>query len=143
MPGGEAIRISGLKEFRRGLKSLDARLPREIRKAGNVAAKIVVDSARPRVPIGPGRGGHAASSIKAASSQTSVRVSEGGARFPYMPWLDFGGTINKHTGTPSTRPFIREGRYVWAAFADHKAEVERAYLDALHDAAESAGLDPH
>lgn len=136
------VRVTGLREFRRNLKALDSSLPKGVRKAGNEAAQIVVDAAKPRVPIGPGRGGHAVSSIRKASTQSAVRVAEGSARFPYMPWLDFGGVINKHTATPTKRPFMKEGRYIWAAFADHQELVVQTYQDALKGLAREAGLDP-
>lgn len=138
----EVISVRGLREFRLGLRRLDRALPKGLRLAGNKAARIVVNSARPRVPVGPGRGGHAASSIKAASTQSAVRVSEGGARYPYMPLLDFGGTWNRHTAHPSTRPYLKKGRYIWAAFADERIAVEHELLAALGDVARGAGLDP-
>ena len=137
----ETVLIEGLRELRLGLRSMDKKLPREIRKAGNEAVGIVVRTARPRVPIGPARGGHAASSIKAASTQSSVGVAEGGKRYSYMPWLDFGGTINKHTSKPTRRPFIKRGRYIWAAFAEHRERVLDGYQDAVAEAARGVGLD--
>ncbi|GAA2855391.1 hypothetical protein GCM10010472_10860 [Pseudonocardia halophobica] len=136
------VKVTGLREFRRGLKQLDGSLPKGVRTAGNKAAEIVVAAAKPRVPIGPGRGGHASSSIRKASTQSAVRVSEGSARFPYLPWLDFGGTINKHTANPTTRSFIKKGRYIWAAFDEHKDQVLDTYQDELKNLARSAGLDP-
>lgn len=135
------VRIRGLKEFRRGLKQIDATLPRGIRKAGNKAADIVVSEARPRVPLGPGKGGHAKSSIRKASTSSAVRVSEGGPRFPYMPWLDFGGTVNKHTARPTKRPFKKTGRYVWAAFAENRQLVIDTYEDELVTLAREAGVE--
>ena len=137
----ERVVIEGLRELRLQLRAMDKKLPREIRKAGNAAAAIVVRHAVPRVPIGPPKGGHAASSIRVASTQSSVGVAEGGARFPYMPWLDFGGTINKHTKHPTYRGFRKSGRFIWAAFAEHRQEVMDAYQDALADAARDAGLE--
>lgn len=136
------IRIRGLREFRLKVRAADRELAKGLRKAGNRAAQIVVNEARPRVPVGPGRGGHAFTSIKAASTQRATRVSEGGARFRYMPWLDFGGTINKHTGHPTHRPFLKKGRYIWAAFADNKTAVEFELRTALHEIARDAGLRP-
>ena len=134
------VQLHGLREFRTRLRAMDRDLPKGLRKAGNRAAAIVVDASRPRVPVGPGRGGHASASIKAASSQSATRVSEGGARFPYMPWLDFGGTINKHTGNPTLRSFLRKGRYIWAAFSDHRTEVEHELLVALDELARDNGI---
>lgn len=137
----QMVRITGLRELRRNLKQMDRTLPKSIRLAGNKAAEIVVRHAKPRVPIGPGRGGHARDSIRVASTQSSVGVAEGGRRFAYMPWLDFGGSINKHTGNPTYRHFYTDGRYIWHAFAQHKQEVLDTYQDALADAARDAGLD--
>lgn len=137
----ERVEIEGLRELRLGLRGMDKKLPREIRKAGNKAVDVVVRTARPRVPIGPGRGGHAASSIKAASTQSFVGVAEGGKRYPYMPLLDFGGTWNRHTGHPNYRLFIRKGRYIWRSFADHRQQVLDGYQDAVAEAARGAGLD--
>lgn len=141
---GETIRIEGLREFRLKVRAADRNLAKGLRKAGNRAANIVVDTARPRVPIGPGIRGHAASSIKAASTQSATRVSEGGARFPYMPWLDFGGTIRpRGVGTEAIRrPFLKTGRYIWAAFDDEQTAVEAELRTALGEIAREAGLDP-
>jgi hypothetical protein len=136
----EMIRISGLRELRAGLRSMDRALPREIRKAGNKAAEIVVRYAKPRVPLGPAVGGHAMNSIRVASTQSSVGVAEGGAKYPYMPWLDFGGTVNKHTDHPTYRRFYTDGRYIWHAFGQHKQQVLDTYQEALADAARNAGL---
>lgn len=135
----DRIRVRGLKEFRTSLRELDRTLPKGLRVAGNKAAKIVVDNARPRVPIGPGIRGHAVDSIRALSTQSSARVAEGGARFAYMPWLDFGGTITPR-GQVKHREHIRHGRFIWAAFADHHQEVEDELSHALADLGRDAGL---
>jgi hypothetical protein len=134
----EKVEVLGLRELRRNLRQMDRKLPREIRKAGNKAADIVVRHARPRVPV---RTGRAAASVRVASTQSAVGVAGGSARVPYYAWLDFGGTINRHTGHPTRRPFIKRGRYIWAAFGDHRQQVLDAYQDALGDAARDAELD--
>ena len=157
----EVVRISGLRELRAGLRRIDKKLPKEISKAGKKAANIVVRSARPRVPVGPAVGGHAAVSIKPRATQKGVSVVEGGNKFPYMPWLDFGGTIYPRgaithggriresadfgTGRQQAihRPYLKRGRYVWAAFGDNKSEVMDTYQNALGDAARRAGLEVH
>lgn len=134
----EMIRVAGLREFRRDLRKLDKSLPKGLRVAGNKAADIVVGAAKPRVPTGPGKGGHAKTSLRAASTATSARVAFGGKKFPYAPWLDFGGRVGRRHQT--VRPFIKEGRYVWAAFADNRAEVQNVLRDELTDLARAAGL---
>lgn len=133
----DQIRISGLKEFNRTLRRIDRDAPKGLRLAGNKAAQIVVDDAKPRIPLGPGRGGHARSSVRVASTRTAVRVRGGGKKFPYYGWLDFGGPKNKPR--PPRRRFIKEGRYIWAAFGDNRHRVEGVLRDELADIARSSG----
>lgn len=133
------IRVEGLREFSRALKRVDNEAPKQLRLAGNRAAQIVVDEAKPRVPIGPGVKGHAVSSIKASSTRTAARVSGGGKRFPYYPWLDFGGRVGPKRSVK--RPFLKEGRYIWAAFADKRDEIEDVLQDAIVDVARNVGLE--
>lgn len=135
MPLIEPIKVEGLREFNRGLRALNADAPKGLRLAGNEAARIVVAAAKPRVPIGPGKGGHAASSLKAASTRTAARVSAGGKKYPYYPWLDFGGRVGPAKSV--RRPFLKQGRYIWAAFDDHRAEVEQTLRDQLAKVADS------
>ncbi|MBL8926317.1 MAG: hypothetical protein JNM77_08760 [Pseudonocardia sp.] len=132
------IKVEGLAEFNRSLRRLDRNAPKALRLAGNVAAGIVVKEAKPRVPLGPGKGGHARSSLKAASTRTAARVSAGGNKFPYYGWLDFGSK-KKYPRLP-VRPFRKRGRYIWAAFGDRREDVQETLREELVAAAESAGL---
>lgn len=136
----EVIRIEGLKEFRAMLREADRNLPKGLRLAGNKAADIVVREARPRVPLGPGIGGHARDSVRAASTQTAARVKGGGKRYPYYPWLDFGGSVGRKRSVH--RPFLKTGRYIWRAFVDNKTEVHEQLRESLTEVARSAGLEP-
>lgn len=133
------IRVEGLREFSRALKRVDNEAPKGLRLAANRAADIVVRTAKPRVPLGPGIGGHAVTSIKAASTRTAARVSEGGKRYPYMPWLDFGGRVGPRKSVK--RPFLKEGRYIWKAFAEKRDEIEEVLEDAIVQVARDAGLE--
>jgi len=133
-----SIRVSGLRELNRSLRSLDKEAPKALRLAGNKAALIIVNEAKPKVPIGPAAGGHAATSIKAASTRTAARVSAGSKRFPYMPWLDFGGRVGRNKTT--VRKFIKTGRYVWKAYDDRRDEIVRTLSYELKKAA--SPLDP-
>lgn len=134
---GEAIRITGLKEYVRELRKLDADLPKTVRLVLNDAMKIVVDDAKPRVPV---RTGRAAGSIRARSGQREAKVSAGGKRVPYYAWLDFGGAVGRRHHTK--RPFIKQGRYIWRAYAANKKRIEAKLLDGLTKNAAEAGLDP-
>lgn len=131
------IRITGLNEFRRALRRIDRDAPKGLRKAGNKAADIVVAEAKPRVPVGPAKGGHAKTSIRAASTASAARVRGGGKRFPYYPWLDFGGRVGRNNSVH--RPFIKSGRYIWAAFVAERDRVEGVLRDELTDVARQAG----
>jgi hypothetical protein len=117
---------------------MDRGLPKALRVAMNEAAQIVVDDARPRVPV---RSGKAAGSIRVASTRSSVRVRAGGARVPYYPWLDFGGAVGR--GGSTKRPFLKEGRYLWKSFADKSksGEIQATLRRALGDLGRDAGID--
>lgn len=131
----DAIRITGLAEFSRNLKKLDADLPKALRVALNEAADVVVDYARPRIPK---RSGRAQRSLKARSTRTEVRVSAGGNRAPYYPWLDFGGRVGRNRSVQ--RPFLKEGRYIYAGYFAKRKEFTEVLEAALLKTAEAAGV---
>lgn len=133
----EAIKIDGLAAFSRNLRKLDSDLPKALRIALNEAANLVVDDAKPHVPR---RSGRAAGTIKAKSTRTAVRVSAGGRRAPYYPWLDFGGKVgrNKSVG----RAFFTDGRYLYPSYFAKRdsGELQQVLTRALLDVAASAGV---
>ena len=133
------IHVSGLREFNRNLRAIDRDAPKGLRKAGNDAAALVVKAAKPRVPTGPSAGGHALSSVRASSTRTAARVSEGSKRFPYMAWLDFGGRVGRNRSVH--RPFVKRGRYLWPAFVDERPAVQSELERALIVVARAAGVD--
>jgi hypothetical protein len=85
----------------------------------------------------PERTGRAAGSVRAASTQTGARVSGGSAAVPYYGWLDFGGSVGRKRSVH--RPFLKTGRYIWRAFADHREEVETILRDELVKLAKENG----
>lgn len=132
----EPIEIEGLRDFMRGLRAVDAELPKQLRIAGNEAAEIVVDDARRRIPK---RSGKAAASIKARSTRVAVRIASGGRRAPYVPWLDYGGKVGPAKSVE--RPWRPDGRYVYPAFTDNRQKVDDVYRKALRRMAADAGLE--
>ena len=132
----EAIRVSGLKEFQRNLKRLDAELPKALRLAFNGAAQVVVEDARPKVPTLTGK---AAGTVKARSTQTASRVVGGGNKAPYYPWLDFGGRVGRHRSV--TRPFLKSGRYIYDAYFDNRARYAELLLQGLLEVASAADVE--
>jgi len=132
----DAIKIDGLAEFVRNLKKMDRELPKSLRVAFNTAADTIVTGARARVPS---RSGRARGSVRAKSTQTAVRIAGGGSRAPYYPWLDFGGRVGRKHSVH--RPFLRDGRYIYATFYDNVSELEDLTVKALLEAAAAAGIE--
>lgn len=132
----DPIKVKGLNEFSRNLKKLDSNLPKALRLANNEAASIVVNYAMPKVPRGPGKGGHAASSVKAKSTRTSARVTGGGNRFPYYPWVDFGGRVGRKKSV--RRAFYSDGRYIYPGYYLNQDEVYAQLLKSLVGVADEA-----
>lgn len=132
----EAIRIDGLAQFSRNLRRLHADLPKALRVALNEAADVVVGEARPRIPK---RTGRAASTLKSRSTRTAVRVSAGGRRAPWYPWLDFGGKVGRNRSV--RRAFLKEGRYLYAAYFERSDEFTEVMARALLDVARQAGVE--
>lgn len=132
----DPIKIDGLAEFSRNLKTLDRNLPKALRVAFNQCADIVVNQARPAVPSKSGR---ASGSVRAKSTQTASRVSGGGNRAPYYPWLDFGGRVGRNHSIK--RPFLKDGRYIYAAFFANRTKYKDAMEDALVQVAAQAGIE--
>lgn len=132
----DAIAIDGLNQFVRNLKAMDREVPKALRLAFNAAADVVVQDARPKVPS---RSGKARGSVRARSTQTASRVVGGGSRAPYYPWLDFGGRVGRRGSID--RPFLKYGRYIYAAWYANQPRYVKLLEDALLDAARSAGIE--
>lgn len=129
----DPIQITGLRQMNKALKQVDTDLPKGTRLALNEGATIVADEARPHVPR---RTGRAAATYRARSTRTAARVAIGGAKAPYVPWLDFGGTANT-----AKRQFIKSGRYLFPALERKRPEVLAALERAVVAVVEGAGLD--
>lgn len=130
----DAIRINGLNEFVKSLKSIDNELPKVLRVAFNKAGETIVQEARSGVAS---RTGKAKASVRGTSTQKAFRITGGSKRVPYYPWLDFGGT----TPRGGKRPFKKDGRYIYASYAKHRDELAVLLEAALTDAARAAGIE--
>lgn len=135
MPLIDPVQVEGLADLNRALRAISTEAPRALRVAANEAANIVVVEARRRMPS---RTGKARASVKAKSTRTAARVSSGGNRAPYVPWLDYGGKVGRNKAVK--REFISDGRYVYPAYRDKKQEFERLLTDTLRRVAVDAGL---
>lgn len=132
----QRITITGIREFQKALRSMDANLPKQLRLALNKASDLVITKARPLVPT---RSGRAANSLKVRSSQREARIAAGGSRAPYYPWLDFGGKVGRKNSVD--RKFFKEGRYIYPTLRKNRDEVVGIMQIAIADLARDAGLD--
>ena len=134
---GDRIQVTGLREFQKQLKAMDAGLPKQLRLALNQASAEVIDYAEAHFARKTGR---AAGSLKARSSQREARVALGGNRAPYAPWLDFGGE-GRIKGRPPARPVIKSGRYVYKGLEVRRDRITEIMANALTQLAKDAGLE--
>jgi hypothetical protein len=130
------ITTTGLKEFQKALREVDAGLPKMLRLIFNEAGQLIVDYDQAHMPS---RSGRARASVKARSTQRAGQVSVGGNRAPYVPWLDFGGE-GRRKGRPAARAFLREGRYTYRGLRLHGNDITAIMEKGLTDLARSAGL---
>lgn len=131
----DVVQVTGLAQFRRNLRELDRAAPRALRVAGNEAAQLVVDEARPTIPRKSGR---AAASLKVRSSQAVVRVAAGGTRAPHFPWLDYGGRVGPNDSV--VRAWEPDGRYVYPAFRRVRDEFTTVLERNLARVADETGV---
>lgn len=134
----EPIKITGLRDFQRALKTMDGESQKQLRVVLNEAATTVAKGASRRVPR---RTGRAAASLRAMSSQREARVMGGSKKAPYYGWLDFGGRIGRDRAT--RRPFVAGGRYMYPAFSANRDSIYKALQASLSALARNAGLDTH
>lgn len=130
------VKIEGWREINRALRSVSKTAPVALRLSGNEAAKLLINRTQPKIPKLTGRG---AASLKASSTRTSARVSMGGPRAPWMPWLDFGGRTGRRRSVK--REFLKEGRYLYPTLREIRPQIEKSLKDGIIKAARDAGLD--
>jgi hypothetical protein len=132
----EQIRVEGLRELNRSLRQISRDLPPKLRMALNEGAEVVADAAQDEVPELTGA---AAASIVPRSTRTAARIKAGGRRASHYPWLDFGGSVGPQKSVH--RPFIREGRYLFPAYAENRDEMVAKLDEALVEVIAAAGLE--
>ena len=133
----DVIKVEGWADFNRNCRKMNADLPKMLRLVANDAADVVVDWAKPRVPVGDT--GRAAKSVKAKSTRTEARVQGGSKAAPHYAWLDYGGRVGPRKSVH--RAFHKEGRYIYAGLAANNDTVHEVLLGGLLRVAESAGIE--
>lgn len=134
----DPIKVEGLSRLNKSLRSISRDAPKKLRLVGNEAAGIVVDDAKPDVPV---LTGWAARTVKAASTRTAAQVKAGGARAAYYPWLDFGGRVGVNRSV--RRQFIKGGRYIFPAYTDNRDIIGEKLEQGLTELIRDSGLEPN
>ena len=141
----DPIKVKGLREFQASLKEMDGESQKLLRVVLNKAADVVVKVAQGKASRDTKRG---AASIKASSSQREAKVKGGGAKLPWYPFMDFGGSVGrghiprKADSGAIKRPFYAaKGRYIYKAYHETKDEVHDVLVKELIQLAKDSGFD--
>ena len=87
----EKIRVTGLKELRKGLKEADATFPKQLQKANKRIAEELVPEARSRMAgHSPRAGSRAIGTIRALASGTRAQLAGGTAAVPWYGGHEWG-----------------------------------------------------
>lgn len=136
-----AISVEGLTELRKALGDIGGRpLQKNFRlRMIKVGDSVLVPAIRVKMPVKTGR---ARSSVKAGASGSTAYVQEGGPRAPYVPWLDWGGTLKPTGGRHNTirRERVPGGRYVYPTIREKQPAIVDAAGEAFNDTARELGL---
>lgn len=135
------IEVSGVELVRIALASLEIQAVQQLDDIGNDAAESVAARVRLVMPIGPVAAGHARSSVEVDhGAGLRATITEGGPRFPYVGWLDFGGNVGRrHT---NHRQWIKGGRYLFPSLKTVRPGLEPLMHEGLREAARRSGWNP-
>ena len=124
-----AVNTTGLREFRRDLRRIDAEVDKELRvelreAVGTVAAQAAATA--------PRRTGRLAASYRPFANLRTAGVR---SRLPYAGVIEYGGTIRPR-GTPIE---IRRYAPITGAIKQHTERIVEQFGDAVDRAARNTG----
>lgn len=161
------MKLTGLNELLASMRKVAPVAKRELSGALRVIGKMVVTDAQASMtfkhPTGKARKAYKVRVVTRRGFE-GVEINEGGPVAPYLPWLDFGGTVGRgrrstarvsiHAGGRVTarrvgsrgtgsvvRPYIKDGRYLYPAYYRRYDDMVAATFEAVRKAAMSAGLE--
>lgn len=142
------IQVTGLRELSSAFKRVSDELPKELKARFLAIAQHVVGVAQQRMPH---RSGRAQGSVKARASARGAAIAFGGTAAPWMPWLDFGGSVGRghKPGVAWSGAIQRDwmgapsgsGRYVYPAISEARDETREAVDAAVKEVSEHAGFE--
>ncbi|HEY5880111.1 MAG TPA: hypothetical protein VIU11_14470 [Nakamurella sp.] len=135
------VDVDGVPRVLGMLDALDNACERQLDDSCNDSADQVAQRTRGLMPFGPEPRGHARSSVDVEHvAGMHARVGEGGPRFPYVGWLDFGGNVGRRH--LRHRTWIRGGRYLFRALSTVKPGIEPHMHQGMRQACRETGWDP-
>lgn len=165
------LAMPGLADLLRSMRKVAPEAKREFAANLRAIGKLVVTDTQASMhfkhPTGKAR---RSVKVKIVSRRgfEGVQIEEGGAVAPYVPWLDFGGTVGRGRRTTArvtisrgasgrittrrqilgsrgsgsvVRPFIKDGRYLYPAYYRRYDDMVKATLEAVRKACQTAGLE--
>ena len=133
------VAIVGIKALSRDINKLTdddrSALFKAIQSAGKTAAEPVAVATRAALPQ---RSGTLAGTVRSSGTRTGATVRVGTARADYAGWIDFGGT--RHRPHDSTRPYVKDGRYLFPAARGLAERSEQLYSDAMSKVFVASGV---
>ncbi len=144
------VEVRGLRELDQAFRSMEGRMDGALKAEFLGLATRVADTARGKVAADVGAG-KAAASIKPKASARGASIAFGGTAAPYYPWLDFGGSVGRghKPGVAWSGAITRdwrgkpsgEGRYVYPAIREHRADIAAGVDDVVTRLAQRAGFE--
>lgn len=147
------ITVKGLRELNRAFKEIGDKVSGDGLKAAFLwIATTVASKARAGVPVGGGKTpGAAAASIQPHGTARGASISFGGQAAPYMPFLDFGGSVGRgHIHGVGFSGAIKrtwlgkpagEGRYIYPAITSEKEHTAEAVEAAIAEIARNQDFE--
>lgn len=127
MPAAPIVRVTGLRETIKALKTVDANLPKALRTAGLEAAAPVAATAQSRAPV---LSGALQSTVRAGATQRGAVVRAGGAKAPYAGPIHFGWPARNIKAQP----------FLYNAADARRSAVVKVYERRVSELIRSAGF---
>lgn len=138
------VRVDGLRELRRALKSAEnVDSSTQMRVGLKKAAEVVARDAQGRVLS---RTGRTRGSVRAVSGGSRAFVAGGKAKVPHYGWLDMGSRTPRTGQSRSVGPWAgsgagpKGGRFIYPAIKAKRPDVVRLVGDAVEEALNNLGL---
>lgn len=140
MAGG-GIDVEGLRELNLALSRIEPQLRKNLNGRFRKIAASVRAEVRNVMPRG--KTGRARASVRSGVGVNGAYVAMGKKETPYVPFLDFGGTlkpVGKRRGT-QVRPVVKGGRYLYPTLERNRDKTQAEAVAAIEETKRELGLN--